>query len=271
MADSNAPQPHSHLPVIHAGLYRTGTGSMAQAYRMLGLRAHHGHDMIDNAAEWVLWEEAAEATWPDVPGARPRPRWTRADWDRITGPYDVITDIGCLFVEELIRVYPEARVVVIERDVDKWLPSFEAGVMTVVFGWLSTVMMHTVYPLSGTRILYAFRKTLLGGFGVRGAAELRARAPQLYAEYYRRIRALVPPERRLEYRIGDGWEPLCAFLEKPVPNAPFPRVNEAADHQAKGKAYYARQAKQAFRKARPLILATVALGIATFAARRLRK
>lgn len=271
MADADAPQPRSHLPVIHAGLYRTGTASMAQAYRMLGLRAHHGHDMIDNAGEWVLWEEAAEATWPDVPDARPRPRWSRADWDRITGPYDVITDIGCLFAEELIRLYPEARVVIVERDVNRWLPSFETGVTQTVFGWFGTFMGRFILPLSGTRIMPAMRKTLLGGFGARDAAELRARAPQVYAEYYGRIRALVPPERRLEYRLGDGWEPLCAFLEKPVPDAPFPRVNEAADHRAKNNAYYARQARRVIQKAKPWVLATVAVYIATVATRRLRK
>ncbi len=26
--------------------------------------------------------------------------------------------------------------------------------------------------------------------------------------------------------MGDGWEPLCAFLGKDVPDVPFPRANE---------------------------------------------
>ena len=26
----------------------------------------------------------------------------------------------------------------------------------------------------------------------------------------------------------DGWAPLCAFLGKPIPDAPYPRVNDAA-------------------------------------------
>ena len=28
--------------------------------------------------------------------------------------------------------------------------------------------------------------------------------------------------------VKDGWEPLCKFLNKPVPDAPFPRANESA-------------------------------------------
>lgn len=29
-------------------------------------------------------------------------------------------------------------------------------------------------------------------------------------------------------QISDGWEPLCKFLGKPIPNEPFPRSNDAA-------------------------------------------
>jgi hypothetical protein len=41
------------------------------------------------------------------------------------------------------------------------------------------------------------------------------------------IRGLVPKERLLEWSAEDGWEPLCKFLGKPIPNQPFPRVNAA--------------------------------------------
>lgn len=29
--------------------------------------------------------------------------------------------------------------------------------------------------------------------------------------------------------MQQGWEPLCAFLDVPVPDEPFPRVNDADD------------------------------------------
>lgn len=41
---------------------------------------------------------------------------------------------------------------------------------------------------------------------------------------------MVPPERRLEYTIGNGWGPLCAFLGKNMPEVPFPRVNDRDSH-----------------------------------------
>ena len=28
--------------------------------------------------------------------------------------------------------------------------------------------------------------------------------------------------------MREGWSPLCAFLDKPIPDTPFPNVNDAA-------------------------------------------
>ncbi|MEX2525620.1 MAG: sulfotransferase [Gammaproteobacteria bacterium] len=39
------------------------------------------------------------------------------------------------------------------------------------------------------------------------------------------VRRGVPPERLLEWRAGDGWEPLCRALGLPVPDEPFPHAN----------------------------------------------
>jgi len=43
------------------------------------------------------------------------------------------------------------------------------------------------------------------------------------------VRGLVPPERLLEWSVQDGWEPLCKFLDKPVPEGPFPHVNTRSE------------------------------------------
>jgi len=47
-------------------------------------------------------------------------------------------------------------------------------------------------------------------------------------EHCAMIRGLVPPERLLEWDIEDGWGPLCAFLNKPIPDVPFPHANAAS-------------------------------------------
>ena len=43
------------------------------------------------------------------------------------------------------------------------------------------------------------------------------------------VRASVPGDRLLEWRPGDGWAPICAALDLPVPDEPFPHVNSTAN------------------------------------------
>jgi hypothetical protein len=46
-------------------------------------------------------------------------------------------------------------------------------------------------------------------------------------KYVAYIKSLVPPENLLEFHPRDGWEPLCEFLDKKVPeNEAFPCVNQ---------------------------------------------
>jgi hypothetical protein len=39
----------------------------------------------------------------------------------------------------------------------------------------------------------------------------------------------VPEEQLLIYRPGDGWDPLCEFLQQPVPDTDYPKVNSTED------------------------------------------
>jgi len=44
-----------------------------------------------------------------------------------------------------------------------------------------------------------------------------------------RIRAVVAKDNLLEWTPADGWDPLCNFLGKSVPNEPFPNINKGGD------------------------------------------
>ena len=35
----------------------------------------------------------------------------------------------------------------------------------------------------------------------------------------------------LVYEIGSGWEPLCEFLDVPIPSVPYPRTNDTSEFQ----------------------------------------
>ena len=50
---------------------------------------------------------------------------------------------------------------------------------------------------------------------------------QAYIDHYAHVRAVVPKDNLLEFRSKDGWEPLCKFLGKPVPEGSYPHINDA--------------------------------------------
>ena len=41
------------------------------------------------------------------------------------------------------------------------------------------------------------------------------------------MRAYVPPKQLLVFDVKEGWAPLCKFLQLPVPDVPFPNINDA--------------------------------------------
>ncbi len=68
-------------------------------------------------------------------------------------------------------------------------------------------------------------KLMTGVFGGRERFETTGK--ETYVKMLEEVRSLVPEDRRLEYRMGEGWERLCAFLGQDVPEGDFPRVNES--------------------------------------------
>jgi hypothetical protein len=57
-------------------------------------------------------------------------------------------------------------------------------------------------------------------------------ALEVYHRHVDAVRAKVPADRLLVYQVGEGWEPLCRFLDVPVPEVPFPHLNDTASFRA---------------------------------------
>ncbi|KAL7950540.1 hypothetical protein V8C42DRAFT_306815 [Trichoderma barbatum] len=217
--------------ILHLGLIRTGTASMAKAYEILGYKnVYHGLTMMDHNQDWVLLEKAADASYPQVlnPGKKPPPPWTRSDWDSLFGECDVITDIGSFFSLQLLETYPDAKVVLVERDFDRWWPSVENTAIYALWSLPARIFSY-IEPITGVRSGDTVRKMMLGFFNARDIHQLRKNAKERYFEHYRQMRELVPPERLLEYKLSDRWRPLCQFLGREEPDVEFPRTNETKE------------------------------------------
>lgn len=70
---------------------------------------------------------------------------------------------------------------------------------------------------------------------------------RVYREHYDTIRRLVPEDNLLDYRVQEGWEPLCKFLGQRIPHTAFPMGNETAETTAKIKALVMYEMKKAVR------------------------
>ncbi|KAF3020920.1 hypothetical protein E8E14_002528 [Neopestalotiopsis sp. 37M] len=204
------------VKILHASLYRMGTWSMAKAYRTLGFNTFYALDESMSSMNWVLVEQAAKATWTTVPDAHPRPLpFTRNDWDRLWGNhYDALCDTSGPFTLELIKAYPRAKVVLVQRDYDAWWPSFRAEILDKVFapGLLIEFLIFLAWHLVGFRGVHAMRRLLLGFFRATTREEIEENGREIYDRFFRQIREAVPPEQLLEYELGCGWEPLY-FLQ----------------------------------------------------------
>ncbi|KAJ7127636.1 P-loop containing nucleoside triphosphate hydrolase protein [Mycena epipterygia] len=209
------------MQVLGLGFSRTGTASMRIALEMLGYKkTNHG---------FALWtaDPSERAMWTDAINAKffgKGKLYGRADWDRLLGNCMAVTDVPhLLFAEELITAYPEAKVVLTTRDPDSWWKSYDETInsalqspFAVASAWLA--------PQTAGNVREFWRLVFLAMFKTENVTPEIAKAR--FTAYYDEVRSLVPKERLLDYRVGEGWESLCKFLDKPVPAEAFPRVND---------------------------------------------
>ncbi|KXT12564.1 hypothetical protein AC579_2093 [Pseudocercospora musae] len=143
-------------------------------------------------------------------------------------------------------------------DPDKWLESIQRSYHAVIESPIFKMATVVNVPLSILGELFELVLRDWTGGDWRNRAKLR----QACEAHNDRIRALVPTERLLEWEPRDGWEPICEFLNKNVPEKAFPHSNKG-DDVSRGLLLAARVriAKWAFsRTAVPLGLIGMAAG-----------
>ncbi len=150
-------------------------------------------------------------------------RGEQPDWRALFAKFEATVDFpACVYYAELLREFPDARVVHSVRDKGDWYrSSFETIFQsrTVFPSWL-----RRSSSLIGSLLEMTERIVWNGVF--EGRFEDAQRAQQIFDEHTARVRATVPADRLLVFDVREGWGPLCRFLGVPVPNVPFPNVND---------------------------------------------
>lgn len=90
--------------------------AMQQALQILGYEnPYHFSSMYGNVRDADMWKEALLAKYQG-PGT-----FGRAGFDKLLGHVAAVTDAPCnIFGPELIEAYPEARIVLVEREIQSW-------------------------------------------------------------------------------------------------------------------------------------------------------
>lgn len=209
------------IKVMDIGFGRTGTLSLKHALEQLGFaKCYHFSDMYDDPdapARWLAFSEGQPMDWEKVfAGCQATVYWSPS--------YDY---------ETLLAQYPDIKVVLSVRDPEKWYASMYNTVyrynrMTFFREWFLRIFgmvkpeLKTLYRLWHLQEQTLWRKVFQGRF------HDQPYAIDIFNRHIAEVKQKVPPERLLVFNVKDGWEPLCAFLDVPVPSTPFPHVNDTS-------------------------------------------
>ena len=54
---------------------------------------------------------------------------------------------------------------------------------------------------------------------------------EFYNDWVAEVKETVPKEKLLIFNVKEGWKPLCDFLDVPIPDQPFPNINDSKEQK----------------------------------------
>ena len=193
------------LRVVGAGLGRTGTSSLKLALeRLLGGYCHHMSEVLaDPERHLPLWA--------------PVLRGDEVDWEEVFAGYVAQVDFpGAAFWPEISRAFPDALVILSVRPAEAWYRSAASTIFQLGEDPTFSDVWRERFGFDRYDDRFDDPEAMIAAYEKHNAA----------------VRSCVPPDRFLEWAVGDGWPPLCDWLGLPEPDQPFPWMNTTAEFRA---------------------------------------
>ena len=140
------------------------------------------------------------------------------------------------FVPELLSAYPSAKLILTPRPADAWYASCQRTIHKAVaskelrfLSYLDTYFLGRFMPF----LDLIFKSVFPCDPSLYPTEEGKRICVENFDRMMQEARDQVPEERRLEYRVGEGWGRLCEFLEVEQPKEDFPNVNNTGVLNAK--------------------------------------
>ena len=220
--------------LIGAGLPRTGTMSTRAALKII-LKGNIYHmaalvaERTDHHSFWRKFRDGAA---------------NKSEWRKILVDYRGGLDYPIsFFYKELMDVYPNAKVLLTVRDPVKWYQSVKNAIYKLqctLQSWPCTWFLSLIGRRETIQLVDdmssmvpACSSSRLGMFGAVAAGE--ATAVQFWQDHVAEVKRVVPADKLLVWEVKEGWEPLCKFLDIPVPDQMFPRVNDTEEMEQNRK------------------------------------
>ncbi|HSZ23201.1 MAG TPA: sulfotransferase [Candidatus Sulfotelmatobacter sp.] len=202
------------LKVVGAGFGRTGTLSLKVALERIGFGpCYHMVEVFPRPEHVAMWHRLAFEQ--------------SMDWDEIFRGFHATVDWpAARWWREIAAHFPDAKVLLSVRDSEAWYKS----VTDTIYQPMKSPAPDGVPELVRLQSEMA-RKAILGEtFDNR--FEDKAHAIEVFRKHNQAVRDAIDPARLLVFNVREGWGPLCRFLEVPIPDEPFPRLNDTATFQA---------------------------------------
>lgn len=192
------------LQVIGAGLGRNGTLTLKTALEHLGFGpCHHMIEVFAHPEQGQFWLRAAKGE--------------NVDWEEVFANYRASVDWpSCHFYKQLSERYPDAKVILSERDPKEWYES----ITNTILASMRRTQIEDPERAEWFRFAHMIVVDQTFGGDLSEASLIAA-----YLRHNAKVKATITPERLLVFNPAEGWNPLCRFLDVPVPGTPFPRVN----------------------------------------------
>jgi hypothetical protein len=200
------------LQVIGAGLGRNGTLTLKTALEQIGFGpCHHMVEVFAHPEQGQFWLRAAMGE--------------KVDWEDVFGNYHASVDWpSCHFYKELSERYPDAKVILSERDPKQWFESITSTILK------SMKRIEIEDPARAEWFRFAHMIVVEQTFHNNLDEDNVIAA---YLSHNAEVKATIAPERLLVFNPAEGWAPLCRFLEVPVPAMPFPHVNSREEFNSR--------------------------------------
>ena len=205
------------LKIIGTGLGRTGTHSLKLALEQLGFgKCYHMVELFQQPSGLKYFKQAE--------------RNEKVKWSELFLGYASAVDYPVArYYKQISEFYPDAKVIHTLRDAESWYQSAWATIFWASKPYSLRILKLAVHlPFSAearSRIPVLLYNRKLAELEFGKDLKNKEKVIERYNKHYEEVIRTIPEDRLLLFDQKKGWEPLCKFLNVPVPLNQYPKSN----------------------------------------------